>query len=881
MPPKPVATYRLQLRPGFGLAQSAALIDYFKELGISHIYTSSYLQAAKDSTHGYDIVDPSTINSQLGDEKTHAAFCERINAMGLGHMVDVVPNHMAIIGKQNPWWWDVLENGPSSPYAVFFDVDWDASEERWPNKVLLPILGDHYGRVLEKNELHLSYQNGQFSLKYLDQDFPIDPSSLSDILHKAAVGADSRMLSFLADSFSNLPRPTVVSRKGVERRHRDKAVLIALLDQLYTQDRQVKDALNKEISKYNSNPDLLDAIIEQQNYRLAYWTTANKDLGYRRFFDIKELIGMRVEDFDVFKATHVLLFKWYNQGWVHGLRVDHPDGLRDPTEYFIRLANACPNAWMIAEKILQPGEKLPAEWKNVSGTTGYDFLNMINCLFIDPRSEQQLSDFYFDYIGEKIHFAHLVYQCKRLVLKELFGSELNRLVTLFVSICEKHRRYRDYTRVELHDALIHVASGFPVYRSYVAPRKKDLKQDASCVDKAIEAALSQKSDLDKELLEFLRRILLLQVEGEQEQELAMRFQQLTGPAMAKGFEDTALYKYHRLIALNEVGSDPSRFGISLKEFHDACQEAQLHHPLSLIASTTHDTKRSEDCRARLALLSEIPEAWRAAVSKWTQLNDSVRNEWVDRNTEYLLYQTLVGAWPISEERVQTFMEKAIKEAKVHTSWVKPNKDYEEAIRRFVHDVLHHDAFIKELTVFLQPLIHAGYQNSLSQTLLKLTIPGVPDIYQGSELWNFTLVDPDNRSPVDYEKRKRMLQDLKSQSLEEITSQFDNGYPKLKLIHDVLQFRKENGASFGPESSYKPLYTEGAFANHLVCFQRGENVVVAVPRLCLSTNNQWDNTSLSLPSGNWRNLLTQEQFHFKIQADELFARFPVALLVREA
>lgn len=877
MHPEPIATYRLQLRPGFGLKEAAALIPYLKELGISHIYTSSFLQAAKDSTHGYDVVDPTKINDQLGNETIHAELCEDLKAAGMGHMIDVVPNHMAIIGKQNPWWWDVLENGSSSQYAIYFDVDWDSSEERWPNKVLLPVLSDHYGRILEKGEIRLSFEEGQFTLHYQDQVFPVDPSSLAELLRSAAEKCPVEMLAFLAECFSRLPRPTVSSRKGVERRHRDKAVLASLLTKLYQEDSLVKDSICTTIENYNKNPDLLDRLIDQQNYRLAFWKTASKDLGYRRFFDIKELIGLRMEDLEVFESTHLLPIRWYHQGLVQGLRIDHPDGLRDPTGYFVRLSTACPGAWIIAEKILEPGEKLPVEWNSVSGTTGYEFLNLINGIFVDPKGTDRLTALYSSSIGEEVHFSHLVYQCKRLVLNDLFGSEVNRLTTLFVAICERHRRYRDYTRTELSEALIHVASGFPVYRSYVTANRADIKRDEEWIDEAIQNALKQQPDLDKDLLTFLKSILLLRVEGALESELAMRFQQLTGPAMAKGFEDTALYKYNRLISLNEVGGNPSEFGITQEGFHKACEENRQKHPLTLIATTTHDTKRSEDCRLRINLLSEIPEQWEAAVKRWTVINQQLKEDEIDPNTEYLLYQTLIGAWPISKERLWGFIEKAIREAKVHTSWSKPNQEYESAVREFVSDLLENKKFTDDFKTFAKPLFDAGYRHGLSQTLIKLTIPGIPDIYQGSELWNLTLVDPDNRQAVDYGLRRDLMAQIKKLSLQEILSRMEEGLPKLWLIHQVLSFRKNNVDLFNKGSSYTPLYVSGKEARSVIGYVRGDRVIVAAPIRQL--NVDWQDSKISLPSGIWQDLFSKKEVRSKCSLEELFQDFPVALLVK--
>ena len=864
MPPKPRATYRLQLRPGFGLKEATEILDYLADLGISHVYTSPYLQAAHNSTHGYDVVDPSQINTQLGNDLLHQEFCETVQKLNLGSMIDIVPNHMAIIGKQNPWWWDVLENGPSSPFAIYFDVDWDSSEERWPNKVLLPVLGNHYGRILENQELRLDFNDGHFILFYHDQSFPIDPSSLSSLLKRAADSIQSELLAFLAESYARLPRPTVTSRQSVERRHRDTAVLTDLLLRLTKEEPATKSAIEAEIEELNRNPNRLDALIDQQNYRLAFWNTASRDLGYRRFFDIKDLVGMRIEDFEVFQATHALPMQWYKKGWVQGLRVDHPDGLRNPSQYFRRLQDACPDAWVIAEKILMPGEKLPENWK-IDGTTGYDFLNLANELFIDPKGKE---------LPVNADFKTLVYQCKLLVLEDLFGSELNRLTTLFVEICEKHRRHRDYSSQDLKEALCLTAACFPVYRSYVlATVAQVTPSDEKVIGEAIEKAMSAKPHLDRELFLFLKEILLLRIDGEMEGELAMRFQQLTGPAMAKGVEDTAFYRYTQLISLNEVGGDPGTVGISLEQFHQACQEAKS---LSLLATTTHDTKRSEDVRARLALLSEIPQQWIEVRQRWFKMNEKYRCP--DRNTETFFYQTLVGAWPLTVERATQYMEKAIREAKENTSWTKPNKEYENQVRNFVIEVLKDRSFISDLEQFIVPLIYPGHVNGLAQTLIKLTVPGIPDIFQGSELWNLTLVDPDNRNAVDYHHRRKLLSDLKTLSPQEIVSKMDEGLPKLWVIYQTLQLRKSRPDLFQLE--YQPIYAQGTKKDHAVAFMRGNSLLTLVPRLTLGVGNRWEETSLELPPGSWHHLFTKEVFKGSRAVEELLANYPVALLVKE-
>ncbi|MBS0003547.1 MAG: malto-oligosyltrehalose synthase [Thioalkalivibrio sp.] len=877
---EPVATYRLQLHGGFTLEDAAAIVPYLAQLGVSHIYLSPFLQAAQGSTHGYDVVDPGRVNRELGGEAARQRLCAAVEAAGMGQVLDIVPNHMAIAGDQNPWWWDVLENGPSSPYARYFDVDWESSEERWPNKVLLPVLGDHYGRVLDAGELQLHYAGGVFTLHYYEHRFPVDPSSLVALLHRVYRRIGVELLGFLAESCARLPRPQVTSRDQMERRQRDQEVIRRLLDETCRTDPDTLAAVEAELDWINATPDALDALIDQQNYRLAWWTTAAQDLGYRRFFDINDLAGLRVENPEVFDAVHALPIQWVRDGIVDGLRVDHPDGLRDPADYFRRLRETCPDTWIVAEKILEPGEQLPPEWP-IAGTTGYDFLNRLQGLFVDPAGEDPMTALHQEITGESADFGEVVLESKHQILREVLGSELQRLASLFVTICERHRRHRDYSREGLYQALLEVAACFPVYRTYVMRGAEVTESDRRYIRAAIADAHVQVPHLDEELLQFLQALLLLRVEGDLETELAMRFQQLTGPAMAKGVEDTAFYRFHRLVALNEVGGDPRHFGLSVEEFHRACRDSLVRHPTAMLASSTHDSKRSEDVRARLVLLSEIPQAWGRAVRAWMQHNARHRSDHgPDPATEYLLYQTLVGAWPIDSERLTGYMEKAIREAKQHTSWTQTDPDYEHAIRDFAQDLLADSEFRETVEAFVAPLIPPGRVNSLAQTLVKCTAPGVPDIYQGSELWNLSLVDPDNRRPVDFERRQQLLAEMKTLSPDQILARDDEGLPKLWVIREALALRRRLPSAFGPEGTYEPVAAEGARADHALAYLRGGRVLVLVPRLVLGLAGDWQDTRLPLPRGCWRNRLSGALLDGgDTLVGDLLAPFPVALLER--
>jgi (1->4)-alpha-D-glucan 1-alpha-D-glucosylmutase len=743
------------------------------------------------------------------------------------------------------------------------------------------VLGDHYGRVLEASELQLEREEGSFVIHYHDQVFPVSPRSLNDLLATAAERCQSDDLACIADGLGQLPMSTATDWVAVRRRHRNKEVLRGQLARLCREQPKVAAALDQVVAAVNSDPDQLDVLLERQNYRLAFWRTAAQDLGYRRFFDINTLVGLRAEDETVFAETHALILDWLRKGVLHGVRVDHPDGLLDPQAYFQRLYEACPQAWILAEKILEPGERLPKSWP-IAGTTGYDFIYRVTNLFVDPAGEGPLTKFYAEFTDEPSDFAIVVREKKGMAMQELLGSDVNRLTALFAQICERHRRHRDYTRDELQHVLREVISSLPVYRTYVRAKAGQVSEDdIRTITDAVESARKTRLDLDKDLFDFFRDILLLRVRGDLETELVMGFQQLTGPVMAKGVEDTAFYCFNRLVSLNEVGGDPGRFGLSPDDFHKACAETQAEWPRSMLASSTHDTKRSEDVRARLHLLSEIPDRWREAVQRWTMLNKRYRRDGLpDRNAEYLLYQTLVGAWPIETERAIAYMEKASREAKVHTSWTQPNPDYDDALRQFIEGTLNDQEFKADLETFVTPLIEPGRVNSLAQTLIKLTAPGVPDFYQGTELWDLSLVDPDNRRPVDYALRRRLLSELEGMRVEEIWSRIDEGLPKLWIISQTLKLRRSRKL-LGPESSYHPLVARGEKSAHVVAFARGERAITVVPRLVLKLGGSWGDSTVELPPGRWHHTFTNEVFNGgELRVANLLKRFPVALLSRE-
>jgi (1->4)-alpha-D-glucan 1-alpha-D-glucosylmutase len=878
---QPRATYRVQLHRNFDLAQAAALAEYLSALGISHFYASPILQAAPSSMHGYDVLDHRRVNVELGGEAAFHEFCARLKNNRLGLMLDIVPNHMSIAGHGNAWWWDVLENGQASRFAHYFDVDWSPPETKLKDRVLIPILGDHYGRVVEAGEIVLARQGGQFTFHYHEHALPVAPRSLDSLLHDAAARAESDDLAFIADACGHLPLATETDWASMQRRHRDKLVLRAQLERLCQEHRHIAAAVDEVVSEINASPDEIDVLLERQNYRLAFWRTARDELDYRRFFDVNFLVGLRSEDERVFHETHARVLEWARQQLVHGLRVDHPDGLRDPEEYFHRLRHAAPESWIVAEKILMTGERLPDTWP-VQGTTGYDFASRVTAMLVDPDGEQPLTDFYGEFTGEPTDFAYLVRKKKLLVLDTMFGADQSRLAELFAQICERHRRYRDYTRRELRLVLRETIACLPVYRTYVRGRDAAISPaDQKHIEAAVEKGKVHRPDLDHDLFDFLRDLLLLRVHGPIEREFVMQFQQQTGSVMAKGVEDTTFYNFYRLVALNEVGGDPGRWSITAEQFHDECRYAREHQPFSLLATTTHDTKRSEDVRARLFVLAEMPGRWAAAVREWSAMNEPLRQDYTpDRNTEYLLYQTLVGAWPISVDRLVNYMIKASREAKAHTSWMDPQTRYEEVLEQFIQGIFENQPFLAGVEALVREIRDAGRINSLAQTLLKITTPGVPDFYQGCELWDLSLVDPDNRRPVDYEVRRKLAGELAGLSVEHVTARSDEGLPKMWLIWRALNARRRHPEWLGSTADYRPLAITGAKSRHAMAFLRADSVTVIVPRFPLTLAGRWEDTSVELPAGRWSNELTGDTCDGGRQAlATLLARFPTGLLTR--
>jgi (1->4)-alpha-D-glucan 1-alpha-D-glucosylmutase len=876
----PGSTYRLQLHREFTFDDAAAIVEYLKSLGVTHVYCSPYLQAAPGSMHGYDVVDHRRVNEELGGAAAHERFCRRLDKSGLGQVLDIVPNHMSL-GAENKYWWDVLENGTNSRYASFFDIDWNSSEERLRDKVLVPILAEQYGRALSAGRVEVLRKGTRFTVEAAGQTFPVSPASMAMILGKAAEYAKSDALNFVSASFARLPSPDFWDRRTILARHRDKVVLRGLLERLCHEELSVSEAIDRVVREVNASVDALDEFLSQQYYRLAYWRTADQQLGYRRFFDVNTLIGLRVEREFVFDETHALIVKWLKQGLLDGVRVDHPDGLRDPKQYFERLRERAPEAWIVGEKILEPGEWMREDWP-IEGTSGYDFLNMAMGVLVRREGLKKLGEHYTAFTGDDADFPGVAHDKKIAVEQEALGSDVNRLTTLFVDICESNRDQRDFTRAEIRRAIREVAACFSVYRTYVVPERNEIVgEDRIRIERATESAKANRTDIDGALFDFIRDVLTLKVMGKVETEFVDRFEQFTGPVMAKGVEDTAFYCWNRLTAMNEVGGDPDCDGFSLQHFHDYQVKMQRTFPTTMTTLSTHDTKRSDDVRARMIVLSEMPDTFAEAVRRWSAHNAKFRNgDQVDTGTEWFLYQTLVGAWPISAERLREYMQKAMREAKVRTSWVANNAEYEGALNAYIDAIIGDREFVAELEAFVKEIATAGRINSLAQTLMKYTAPGVPDLYQGGELWDFSLVDPDNRRPVDYGRRVKLLKEMQGMKVAQVVDRGDEGLPKLWVVHKALQLRKEHPEWFGAEAEYAELPVEGSQRERVIAYRRGGDVLTVVPRWSHAAE-AWGETAIVAPEGRWRNRLTGEEIAGgRVLVGELLEKFPVALLTRE-
>lgn len=978
----PVSAYRLQFSRLFQFSDAKKIIPYLSDIGISDMYASPYFKAREGSLHGYDIVDHNTLNLEVGTEEEYHGMIQELWKYGMGQILDIVPNHMCITSKENAWWMDVLENGPGSLYADFFDIDWEPVKIELKNKVLIPVLGNQYGLVLERQELQLVFESGDFFLYYHQYKFPIRPKTYRDILqhrihelknHLPPEDPHLNELLSIITALNHLPSYTEKDPEKIAERYREKEIIKKRLWNLYSENHGIKTFIDENVNIFNGvtgKPEsfnFLDNLLNQQIYRLSQWSVATEEINYRRFFDINDLAAIRMENPLVFRETHKLIFKLIREGMVTGLRVDHPDGLYNPSEYFQRLQKNCflykrldrpgyvtdtsdreaeilrqynellsKNSqrkafYIIGEKIFIKGEKMPEDWP-VFGTTGYVFLNFLNGIFVETTNAKIFDDIYARFIRSKLNFQNIVYEKKKLIMELVMSSEVNTLGHYLNQLSEKNRHTRDFTLNSLTNAIKEAIAFFPIYRTYIKPSEVT-ERDRRYIEIAVSKAKRKTPAMNESVFDFLKDVLLLKYpenfkDADQREwlDFVMKFQQVTGPVTAKGLEDTTFYIYNRLASLNEVGGSPERFGTPMETFHGQNIERSKFWPHTFIATSTHDTKRSEDVRARINVLSEIPDEWREHLTRWRRLNKKnvviVEGQTVpDPNEEYLLYQTLIGAWPVEpitgpeyemfKKRIEDYMVKALREAKVNTSWINPNANYENILMSFIEAILNttrRNKFLKDFQAFQKQISHYGIYNSLSQTLLKITSPGIPEFYQGTELWDFSLVDPDNRRPVDYSIRIKMLEELKrseqemllSELAKELTINKDNGKIKLYLIYKALNYRKANREIF-ERGDYSPLEAMGEKAMNVCSFVRqfgNSMALVVAPRFFTRLIQQpeslpfgkevWKDSVIIVPheetEKKYRNIFTGEivtTVSYKdatiLYLSEIFAHFPVALL----
>ncbi|MEX2495610.1 MAG: malto-oligosyltrehalose synthase, partial [Woeseia sp.] len=949
----PRATYRVQLHKEFGFADLERVVPYLAALGVSHVYCSPYMKARSGSNHGYDIVDHNALNPELGDRADFDRLCRKLEACGMSQILDMVPNHMAITGHDHDWWLDVLENGPASRYAEFFDIDWQPLKEELRGKVLLPVLGDHYGNILEHGELELVFDaaRGSLAVEYYEHHFPIDPREYPRVLEPELELLRSRLdegaaalvqFESLITAFGNLPPRTSTTEESRRERARDQKLHQNRLAQLVADAPDIRQYVTECLRVFNGDEQYpadtsrLHQLLEAQAYRLAYWRVASHEINYRRFFDINDLASIRMENPEVFEATHQLVFELIADGTLQGLRIDHPDGLYDPRAYFRALqersglqpdeadASAELPLYLVAEKILAGGETLRDDWP-IHGTTGYEFANLVNRFLVRPEGLAELEFIYADFIGRTSSYQEILHRSKSLIMRTSLASELNVLVAELDRMAEQDPHTRDFGLGGLRNALFETVACFPVYRTYIVEGEMS-EADAAVINHAIDAAKALSEAADTSVFEFLRDLLLNRsaigrspVLQERIARFGMRLQQYTSPVAAKGMEDTAFYRYGRLISLNEVGGTPELPAASVGEFHAANRERQKNWPHSMLASSTHDTKRSEDVRARLHVLSEIAVEWRQRVQLWARINEPLTAGGdaagrVDSETEYFLYQTLVGAWPIDgarnradsqsfSERIGTYMIKAVKEAKRRTSWLNPDPQYEDVLQSFVAALLDPASnadFMAEFLPFQRRVARLGFFNSLTQLVLKFCCPGVPDIYQGNEFWRFDLVDPDNRRPIDFERRRGSLEDLRQaydqgrrrDLIAQLLSSIEDGGLKLFIGWRLLSLRNAHPKLF-ERSDYYPLRVSGSHADHVCAFARSfgdVTLIVAVARwfsdlltddgVALDAGKLAD-TAIDLPPGarSFIDGFTSEPVDFaaksRVQACDMFASLPVA------
>lgn len=927
----PVATYRTQFTPSFGFSQAREIVDYLDRLGISDIYASPIFTARTGSQHGYDVVDPNQLNPELGGMEEFDILIDTLHERGMGWLQDIVPNHMAY-DRQNHYLMDVLEYGPDSEYIDYFDIEWEHSYEDIQGKVLAPMLGDFYDRCLERGEIQLSYGEDGLRVNYYGLSFPIRVDSYESFLSnelswlRRQIGPQEpnyiKLIGVLNTVKETLPTMTGSARK-------DQCIFVKyVLWELYNSSKEVQTFIDQNLEVFNGQVgrpksfDLLDQLLLAQYYRLSFWKVGAEELNYRRFFTVNELICLKIDNPKVFDQTHALIKDLVKTRKINGLRVDHIDGLYDPLIYLERLEEKMGNVYTVIEKILEPGEKLPVHWP-VQGTSGYEFLTYANRLFCCQKNRSDFTRFYQKFTGIRSGYHSLVLEKKRLIADTNLVGDIDNLARFLKKVASQYRYGRDLTANGLKTAISEVLVCFPIYCTYINQRGST-ERDLRYIQSAIAQARKRIPQLSNEL-ELIEKFLLLQYEESLPSEeraqwlhFVMRLQQFTGPLMAKGLEDTLFYVYNRFVGLNEVGGSPENFGISLSDFHQYNQYQQEHWPQALNATSTHDTKRSEDVRSRLSVLSELPQEWEEQVSLWSQLNADKKQASSDQavpdsNDEYFLYQILVGAYPFDEaelpefkERIKDYVVKAVREAKVHTNWLRPDEDYEAGYVEFVETLLtpsKGNSFLTKLQAFQSKVASYGIYNSLSQLLIKLTAPGIPDFYQGSELWDLSLVDPDNRRPVDYPKRLTALESIRSRwekqpsaLMKDLLETRKDGRVKLFVTFRGLAARNYFRNVFR-SGAYIPLKVSGEHAESVVAYARhqGEHTLVVVVSRFLTGligpddlpcgTQLWGDTLVELPNGmqaDWKDWLSDRAVDIgdSIPVGSLLEHFPVALLASE-
>jgi (1->4)-alpha-D-glucan 1-alpha-D-glucosylmutase len=963
----PVSTYRLQIKPSFTFADARALADYLFLLGISDLYSSPILTARQGSEHGYDVVDPSRVSPELGGEEALLRLSDELKSRDMGLLVDIVPNHMCVAPGTNAFWADVLENGPSSRYARFFDIDWSPPKTDLEGKLLLPILGDQYGRVLESKELQVELRGGSLALRYYDATLPLAPKSWPivlenalDVLRASLIGEssdaasavasdDTVLLESILTAIRYLPTREDLDPVRLEERMREKEVIKSRLAALLEESQAARRAIVAALERVNGRADdphsfdQLDAMLSDQAYRLSSWHVAADEVNYRRFFDINDLAAIRVEDPEVFTEVHATVFRLVEAGHITGLRIDHVDGLLDPASYLSEVqrrastpasdvergapestsATAGLAIYIVVEKILAHGERLPEVWP-IHGTTGYDFLNLVGGIFTDPEGVTQLNEIYTRFTGRTKSFEEVAYECKKGVLKHGMSSQVAMLARQLDRISEQHRHSRDFTSQSLQEALVEVLACLAVYRTYVGPDGVASEEDRRWIERAVSDAIRRNPGTSESLFDFVRSVLLgIHPPGLAPQQIAervhftRRLQQLTGAVMAKAVEDTAFYRHVPLASAGEVGGSPALGGVSIEEFHQGNLERLRRFPHTLLATSTHDTKRSEDVSARTRVLSEMPRVWQQALEEFRACNARHKVRVGDRlvpdaNEEYFLYQALLGAWPGDAEydasfvdRIKSFMLKAAREAELNTSWISPNQAWEAALARFIERILDpvsENDFLSVFSRLSRPVARVGMYGSLAQVVLKTTCPGVPDFYQGNELWDLSLVDPDNRRPVDFALRRQWLAELDAEPESaalprQLLTQADNGRIKLFVTSRALRFRRAHRALY-ERGEYTALGVTGHHASHVVAFARTNGECVAITTVGRHFHSLgadeilplgrrvWQGTALGLggvlPSGRFRDVFTGveiEAAQGALSLSEVFQSLPVAILER--